>query len=299
MYTSSAVRSMLGGNEVAVHCRRTLEAQGWSASAITAQLDARRWQRWGRAIILHNGELSPDEFRIAALVHHGPRAVLTSHTAAQLLGLSGWSREDVHVLVPRGARIRPLPGTRLHFTDRWDVSEHVASRRIHRLAPALALAASGFTSARPACGILAAGVQQRLVRPATLRQTLTIATRIRHRHVLLKAVDDIEQGSHALTEIDFIALCRREGLPRPSQQSVRRAPDGRRRYLDAVWELRDGRRVVAEIDGANHLRSDQWMADTWRQNELVIDGDFVLRYPSILFRSDPAAVAAQLRRALT
>src|SRR5699024_2097586 len=105
----------------------------------------------------------------------------------------------------------------------------------------------------PACGLLAAAVQQRRCEPSALRAALGRATRTRHRRILLAAVADIEGGSEALSEIDFVRLCRRHGLPRPIQQRVRREPSGRRRYLDASWRRADGRLVVAEVDGAMHL----------------------------------------------
>jgi very-short-patch-repair endonuclease len=60
----------------------------------------------------------------------------------------------------------------------------------------------------------------------------------------------------------------------------------------------DGRRVVVEVDGALHLVPRRWWADQLRQNELVLHGDLVLRYPSAVVRCEPALVVDQLRRAL-
>lgn len=56
-------------------------------------------------MIKHNGPPTAAECRQAALIVLGPRAVLTSFTAAEEWGLNGWEREAVHVLVPRGARV--------------------------------------------------------------------------------------------------------------------------------------------------------------------------------------------------
>jgi hypothetical protein len=111
-------------------------------------------------------------------------------------------------------------------------------------------------------------------------------------------MQDITMGAQALSEIDFVRLCRRSGLPPPTQQTVRRGPSGQRRYLDADWELPDGRRVVAEVDGAVHLAPRRWFDDQLRQNELVLTGSMVLRFPSVVVRHEPALVIAQLRRAL-
>jgi hypothetical protein len=101
----------------------------------------------------------------------------------------------------------------------------------HAVEQALLVAASTFPAPRPACGLIAAAVQQRVVSAGAVIDALAVAVRQRHRRVLRAAAYDIAQGSNALSEIDFMALCRRFRLPPPIQQAVRREPSGRRRYL--------------------------------------------------------------------
>jgi len=297
MLTASALRSVAHDGDTVTQVS-TLVAAGWPDKAIRAQLRARRWQRVGRAIVRHNGPLDHDERIRVALVNQGPRAVATAFTAAEQFGLTGWERDEIHVLVPRGARVGQLPGVRIHYVGRWSAVPRHPVRPLHLLAPALVVAAATFAEARPACGILAAAVQQRLLRPADLATALVAAPKTRHRATLMAAVDDIAQGAHALSELDFVKLCRRHRLPPPKQQAIRLDTAGNRRFLDAEWYRSDGRRVVAEVDGAIHRTVAQWIADLLRQNELLIGDDIVLRYPSILLRTDEAYVAAQLRRAL-
>jgi hypothetical protein len=186
----------------------------------------------------------------------------------------------------------------LHRTGSWSADACYPARRCHRPAAAAVIAAASFTSPRPACGLLAATVQQRLLRPDNLRTALTAASRTRHRRASLAAVDDIAMGAQALSEIDFVRLCRRNGLPEPTLQAVRIEPDGRRRYLDAEWRLADGRVVAVEVDGAIHLAPRRWFDDQLRQNELSLAGTLVLRYPSVVVREEERLVVAQLRRAL-
>jgi hypothetical protein len=214
--------------------------------------------------------------------------------------LSGWARDLVHILAPGGTRRPQLPGidVRLHLAGEWPAAQLLVGRPIHRIGPALVRAASTFGKARPGCGLLAAAVQQRLVTPATLRQALLSASRTRHRAMLLHAVADIEQGSQALSEIDFVRLCLRYGLPRPEQQTVRIDGAGRRRYLDATWRLPSGRLLVVEVDGAIHLAATRWWNDQLRQNDLALTGALLLRFPSVIVRTDPTMVARQLRAAL-
>lgn len=250
-------------------------------------------------MVLHGGPPTSAEQRGIALSNCGERSLLTAFTAAELHGLRGWERPTIHVLLPAGTRVRDV-GCRiqLHYTGDWTSVDAMPGRRLHRCAPALVVAASTFAQPRPACGILAAGVQQRLVTPDQLRDAIEQAPRTRHRRLLFAAVDDIAQGAQAMSEIDFGRLCHRAGLPAPARQAVRVEPGGRRRYLDVEWVRSDGRRVVVEVDGALHLSPSRWWDDQLRQNELVIVNDIVLRFPSVVIRTDPEVIIGQLRRVL-
>jgi len=277
-----------------------LRRAGNTPSYIRAQLSAGRWQRWGHAIALHNGPLTTEQRWFVARAHASPRAMLTAFTAAQAFGLQGWERDETHVLAPLGARRAggcPVPLT-MHRVRNWETVRRHRGTRVHDRADALVVAAGSFDAARPACGILAAAVQQRIARAGDLDAAVRGSIRLRHRALLLAALADIAQGSEALSEIDFVRLCRRHGLPEPIRQVVRVERSGRRRYLDASWRRTDGRLVVVEVDGALHLAPKRWWDDQLRQNELALGGALVLRFPSVVVRTDPRLVAAQLRRAL-
>lgn len=280
--------------------RRELTAAGVGRHRIDAQLAARRWRQAGRVIVPHNGPLTRSEQWEVALAACGPRAVLTSFTAAEAVGLRGWFREAVHVMAP-GGTVRPAEldfPLVLHRTRDWDALAVHPQRRLQRLAPALIVAASSFARPRPACGLLAAATQQRLVRVGDLDAALRTAPRTRHRRALHAAIGDLAQGSQALSEIDFVQLCRRYKLPVPERQTVRRQASGRRRYLDASWNSESGKTIGVEVDGAIHCAAQSWWADQLRQNELTLGGTTMLRYPSVIVRHEPALVAEQLRRAL-
>jgi hypothetical protein len=115
---------------------------------------------------------------------------------------------------------------------------------------------------------------------------------------MLRVLSDIEGGSDALSEVDLMRLCRRAGPPRPQQQVRRRDSAGRWRYLDARLVRPDGRVVLVEADGAVHLDPRRWWDDQERSNDVVVQDDaIVLRFPSVVLRSDPDRVVAQLRAA--
>lgn len=281
-----------------VASRRELAGLRITAEEVGSQVAARRWQVAGNAVVLHNAEPSVYQRRRIAAINCGPRAVLTSFTAITEWGLQGWDRGEVHVLAPVGTRRPAMAGLVLHRAVSWRPDEVMLARRLHLIEPAAVVAASSFATARPACGLLAAAVQQRLTSADRLRAVVVSATRTRHRAAMLLALADIAQGSEALSEIDLVALCRRHGLPVPERQAFRREPGGRRRYLDAEWRLADGRIVAVEIDGALHLSARRWYDDQLRQNEIVIGGTTVLRFPSVVLRTEPGLVVDQLRRVL-
>ena len=74
-------------------------------------------------------------------------------------------------------------------------------------------------------------------------------------------------------------------------------PDGRRRYLDVEWR-KGTRALAAEVDGALHLVPQRWFDDQLRQNEIVLAGTPLLRFPSVVVRAEEALVVDQLRRGL-
>jgi hypothetical protein len=130
----------------------SLRRRGVSRARIQAQLDARRWQRLGFAIVLHNGPLSERQRWMVARTHAGPLAILTAFTAAQAFGLRGWERETVHVLAPGGTRLRrecPVK-VRLHLSSQWGEVRTRPSSIVHALPEALVRAAATFASARRA-----------------------------------------------------------------------------------------------------------------------------------------------------
>ncbi|HEY2271971.1 MAG TPA: hypothetical protein VGH30_04310 [Jatrophihabitantaceae bacterium] len=297
---AAATTEFARASDTAVSTVPDLVRDGCTRSEAAAWLRAGRWHRFGKAVVLHNGELTREERGRVGVLNCGPRAYLGSFSAIESMGLKTWERDEVHVLAPSGVPRPRLgePHIVLHHTADLAPVDVLEIRRCQRIAPALVLAASSFTNPRPACGILAAGVQQRLTTPSQLRAVLDRAPRVRHRHDLLLAVNDIAGGAEALSEIDFVRLCRRHRLPPPTQQRIRLESGGRRRFLDAEWRLPDGRVIAAEIDGAVHLAVRKWWDDQLRQNEIVITGTWVLRYPSVIVRTELALVADLLRRSI-
>jgi hypothetical protein len=260
------------------------------------QVASGRWQRVARCYVAQNGPLTELQRHWVAVLNAGAEAALAGRSGAAAAGLRGWTDGLIYVLIPRGASVPPaLPGVKVHWT-RGTIDRHpVATPPRVRPAAALLQASSWMGSDRAAMGVLAAGVQQRIVRPADLRQAVGRTLEMRRRRLVLQTLNDLAGGSQALSELDAVRLCRRAGLPPPSRQAVRCDGRGRRRYLDLDW---DEWRLSAEIDGQQHMEVRRWCDDLLRQNELVIARGDALRFPSLVVRIQSEVFTDQVARGL-
>jgi very-short-patch-repair endonuclease len=91
----------------------------------------------------------------------------------------------------------------------------------------------------------------------------------------------------------FVQLTRRGGFPDPVRQ-YRLRLRGRLVRLDFAWPAL---RLAVEIDGAGVHGPDALPADLRRQNRIMLDGWFILRYPWESVAHDWARVMSELRQA--
>ncbi|WP_433551302.1 endonuclease domain-containing protein [Micromonospora zamorensis] len=277
-----------------------------SEGTVRGRIRSGRWRSICRGILLTgNGRLNRDQQLWVAVLAAGPGAMLAGVTAATEAGVRGLRREPLHVLVPaarRAARTSlrrlpiDMPAVLVHRTSVLPDSHRQLARPPRTTtARALVDAAGWAVRVDEAQGVLAAGCQQRRVLPEELQAVLDVLPRAPRRHLIQQAVDDIAGGAQALSEIDFLRLCRRHRLPVPDLQEHRVDAAGRNRWLDAYWRQW---RVQVEIDGAHHMDARQWADDMRRQNDVWTSGDRILRFPAWLVRARPDEVADTVRRAL-
>jgi len=265
-----------------------------------------RWQRVCRGVLMAQpGPFTEDQAWWVAVLAAGDGAVLAGLAAARAGGLRGrWRAEVVDVLVPYGRRAADLlhrlplglPAVRVR-RSRVLPSVDVVRGRPDRttMARAVLEAAQWARTDDEANSVLAAAFQQRLVTPAQIREVLDRRPRVPRRGLIGQTIGDIEGGATALSEIDFVRLCRRAGLPPPDLQRRRRDRAGRVRYLDVYWQEWG---LHVEVDGAHHMDARQWAADMRRQNDVWIAGDRILRFAAFDLRHRPDVVVAQLTAAL-
>ena len=298
-----AVTSALAGlarRQAGIVTRAQLRRHGLTDSQVRAAVDARRWRPFGRQVIaLHNGALTAEQRTWVATLLPGKTCALAGASAAALGGLRGFEPERVHVVVRHATHVRAPTWVKLHESRRFSaVDVRRAGGVPHTsIVRSIVDAAAWSRWPRRACAILCAGVQQRLVTVDQLAAELRQAGAIRHVAILRDVLGDIGGGGHTLAEIDLGPLARRAGLGRPHRQVLRREPSGKVRYLDVEFVLPDGTVLVVEIDGTGHLDIETWWEDTRRENEIVIAGRPVIRFPSVAIRLADDQVVDQLRRA--
>jgi hypothetical protein len=289
----------LAAAQAQVVSRQQLADLGVRYWHIRHRIRSRRWRLVGkRCVVLHRGPLGSDERRWIAVLELGQHAALCAETALGMAGMTGFASEKVHVLVTRGSRIRHFPWLKVHESRRYDPRRDMhpgAGPRRVRIERAVIDAAVWSHSPRRACAIVCAAVQQRLTLAPRLADELDRAGRVRYHRLLRATLVDVGGGSHALSELDLLTVCREAGLPRPRRQAVRSDRAGRRRYLDVEVRLPDGTLLVVEADGAGHMETWTWWDDQMRQNDVVVDGAVVLRFPAVALRLDRPRVVAQLR----
>jgi very-short-patch-repair endonuclease len=270
-----------------------------SRKAVRHRVSSGRWQLPHPSVLVtHNGPIGPGQHRWIAVLAAGDGTVLAGITAAAAWGLRGFDTTAVHVLVPARRRPRQLPPDvivhRTSVLGEADVLSVVRPPRT-RVARSLVDAAQWAGSDGEARAVIAAAFQQRLTRAPDIQEVLIRLPKAPRHRLIVDTARDAATGSHSLSEIRFLELCRHHRLPEPSRQVVRRDATGRRRYLDALFEKWH---VHVEIDGGQHLEVRQAWADMRRQNELWIAGDRVLRFPAWALRHDPQTVMSQVRAAL-
>jgi hypothetical protein len=279
----------------------TASAVRWiGRAAVRWRLERHRWQQPCRGVVVtHSGPVGPDEMLWVVVLGAGTGAVLGGMTAARLDGLTGFDDGRVHVVVPASRQVEAnlSDAAVVHRSRLLGPSDiHPARRPPRTRTPRSILdAASWMRTENGTRAVLAAGVQQRLVRAEHIAAALARRGPVPRRALMRATLADIAGGAHALSELDFCKLTRRFGLPEPARQALRPDKHGRVRWLDAFWK---SARLVVEVDGLWHMDASAWWADMRRDNELTLSGYRVLRFPAFAVRDHPEEVAAQIADAL-
>jgi very-short-patch-repair endonuclease len=281
-------------------------ACGLSESAISRNLRSRRWQAASPGIYatftglltrpaeLWAALLSASQGRFAGCREppHGPDAVLSHETAAELHGLADQPERLIHVTIPNGRRRpRPVAGIRVHISTRLLEARHPVlsppRTRIEETAIDLTQAARSVDDAinwlSMACG-------KRLTTAGRLAVIIHSRKKLRWRCELLTALGDAASGDHSLLELRYhrkVEWAHR--LPRGIRQ-MRRELDKRVEYDDVTYPEWG---VIVHLDGRTHRYAAR-VRDMRRDNAAFARGVAPLRYGWFDVDERPCDVAAQV-----
>ncbi len=239
---------------------------------------------------------TPRQRAWAAALHGGSQARICGRNALVLLGWADELRAPFDVVVPHS--VQPASG------PEW--------LRIHRVSLALtgpaatpphtwahvaaARAAAWARTDREATLIVISALQQRLIEPRRLLQTVELLPRLPRRRLVAELVREFNGGAHSLNELDFAALCHRYDVPPPRRQAKRYDSAGQLRAIDVEFVTVSGKILRLEIEGIQHLNPDNYFADITRHNQLQIADPAVgLRVLSWTLSHEPAPFMTQLR----
>jgi hypothetical protein len=279
--------------------RQQLNDLGLDRFFVRNQLVAGRWVALTSSVIgTTTGELSRTSTMWLGVLHAGPAAILGGLTAAEVLGLRNWPREEITVLVPDELEFdeHEVAGVRFVRTRR-DLTAMRLSRDglpVCRVEPAVLLWAAYQPSRRAAQGIVAAVVQQRLSTPGRLTEWVRIMRPLRWAALFRQTLGDIEGGAQSVAEIDVRRMCRRVGIVAPTYQRRRVDSAGRVRFTDCEWVLAGGHVVILEIDGGFHMDVEHWEDDLARQRRISGPGRTIVRCTAREVRDDDEQLAADL-----
>jgi hypothetical protein len=285
----------LSQNQDAVVTRRQLTGLGFRSEVVRDRVAAGAWRTFGHRVVLLTGE-QPSSHQLcrAALLHSGPRSRLAGLTALEVGGLQDWVREDLHVLVPAGTHVAPLPRLTVHRTHRLTPVDTTDLCGLAATTPARSAldAARWERSARTAGALMIAVVQQRLCTPEDLEQALRRFVKVKQQVAIAGGVDEARAGAESKAEVDVSELLVRAGFPTPRRQVEIRTSVGLRR-VDLGVDLGDGRLLVVEVDGPHHDDPGVRLVDAVKEATLVAQGHHVVRVPTSQVREHRERVLVQ------
>ncbi len=255
------------------------------------------WQRLLPGVYLAwPGTASAEQREMAALLHAGPRSVLTGMAAVRRHGFRVSTPSVTSVIVPVEVRRQSVGFVRVQRSTRIPrevcVDEEV---RYVLAARAVADAARSLTVARDVRALVAQAIQQQRCSIAQLTTELEEGP-TRGAGLLRAALAEVRDGIRSVAEGDLRTLLRRGRVPMPQFNARLYDRGGLIAMVDAWWADAG---VVAEVDSREyHYSAEDWQQTMRRHDRLVAQGVLLLHFTPSQIRSAPEEVITQIRAAL-
>lgn len=276
---------------------RTLAAAGFTSQHVDRRVAAGLWQRLSAATLLTHG-LTPERGALHwAAALHFEDALLTGRAALEIEGLPADPTGRIDIVGLRHGRPAPFAGCFVHASRRGVAAIGTGVPRT-TVEVSVLNAMSWSRSDTQATAICVMAIQRGLTQLEALQHVSRSVHGSRTFALARRRLALIPDGAHSTLELDFGRLCARFGLPQPRRQVHRKDTEGRDRYVDAVFAV-NGRQLIVEIDGLQHLDSQVKIDDQLRANSFTLQGATVLRVPGLALRTNPAPFMRQIQQALT
>lgn len=257
-----------------------------------------RWQKVVPGVYATTtGTVDADQRAMAALLHAGPRSVITGATAVRRHRLRCAGLNEIDVLVPLDVRVQSTGFVRVLHTSRMPQDIYTtgqirfapperaisdAARRMNRLGDVRAVVAEGIQHGN--CDILS------LTRE--LREGPSAGSRF-----LRAALAESCVGIRSAAEAELKEIIEKSGLEEPLYNASLYAADGMFLGIADAWWQRAG--VAAEVDSREyHLSPDDYARTTTRHNRMAQQGINMLHFLPSTLRREPAMVGINLRGAI-
>lgn len=174
------------------------------------------WQKIVPGVYLAvTGTITANQREMTALLHAGPRSVITGASAVRRYGIRPLSSATVDVLVPLEVRRQSTSFIRVRRSARMP-SRIRATGQIRFAAPgrAVADAARALTALRDVRALVADAVQQRVCSIKVLRTELDEGP-VAGSGLLRRALTDVTEGILSVTEGDLKLILKRALAARP------------------------------------------------------------------------------------
>jgi hypothetical protein len=254
------------------------------------------WRRLLPGIImLSNGRPSDRQLLAAALLHGGPKAMLTGLNACRLHGIRRGpapSSSQIHLLVPHLRQVRNSGFVKIERTLRLPDPVIRDGVPLAPLPRACLDAARRLSDPREVTELLADAVQRGLCDVAGLRAELDAGGR-RGSAVPRAVLTDVGGGVRSAAERDAKLLWQRTGLPEPWWNASVYDDSGQLLgIVDAWW---NDVALAWEIDSVEfHLSPSDYARTTERAARFTAAGAVVLPMLPSRVRQAPEAAAAEL-----
>jgi very-short-patch-repair endonuclease len=279
------------GRDQALSCGLTRKALEYRIRAGGA------WQRVLPGVYLAGtGTASAEQRDVAALLHAGPRSVLTGLAAVRRNSFRVAAPSVITVLVPAGVRRQSTGFVQVQRTTRMPAEFCVDGEvRFVLAARAVADAARSLRSGREVRALVAQAIQQQRCLIEMLAAELEQGPG-KGAGLLRAALAEVEVGIRSVPEGDLRALLKRRRVPMPMFNARLYAGTTLIGVADAWWPDAG---VVAEVDSREyHYSAEDWQGTMRRHDRLVAHGVLLLHFTPKQIRGQPEEVVAQIRAAL-